>query len=444
MGRPLPGLSIEEDTKKLYNDLREELQKHPRLLAEIFPESLKKITKKELSNFGGKGDQYVYGMMHKIKKGIWTEINEEFLTNLQTYIENTYGSFGDECLEIIHNYRNGEIEPLEFIDKILESVSKISGTIELTDRQLGIILVGSERFISYVNEHFAESSRGEKVYNPEYQYSLEKLGQFKEYLTDLLGDEVDTCLQIIQNYIDRNSDLKEYSKQQYTVENPKVFSEMSDKNNFYALGMMYADGSLSKYGLISLELARDDIEVVRFMADVFGYDKDRIHTRVRMRQFGDQEIRAYRSNIIGFACKPMEQDLKKLGYLKYKSYEMGLPDIIKDTISEAKRKAERAPRWDWKDTVEGKLALSFLAGFFDGDGSYRGDLTARIFDTNKEFLDEIKEYFEIPNEPRISNRAEDSETRNRDLWVLHLSPEIFQAMCEAFDSPMGRKRPTNS
>ncbi|MBA7668195.1 hypothetical protein ES703_76304 [subsurface metagenome] len=76
-----------------------------------------------------------------------------------------------------------------------------------------------------------------------------------------------------------------------------------------------------------------------------------------------------------FGCKPMWYDLKKLGIFDFKNSEK-VPRIIKQLINKAKLKS---PFGQLISSKEGRLALNFLMGFYDGDGNYRGGMSARIF-----------------------------------------------------------------
>ena len=83
-----------------------------------------------------------------------------------------------------------------------------------------------------------------------------------------------------------------------------------------------------------------------------------------------------------FGCKPMWYDLKKLGIFNFKNSGK-VPHIVKQLINMAQLKN---PSGQLISSKEGRLALNFLMGFYDGDGNYRGGMSARILNSKKTFL----------------------------------------------------------
>ncbi len=92
----------------------------------------------------------------------------------------------------------------------------------------------------------------------------------------------------------------------------------------------------------------------------------------------------------------MWRDLESLGIFQFK-IDGELPNIIKLLNTEAKKKN---PNGKLKETKEGRLALMFLLGFYDGDGHWDGGMAAVIYNTKKKFLLQVKQYFESPNNVR--------------------------------------------
>jgi len=103
----------------------------------------------------------------------------------------------------------------------------------------------------------------------------------------------------------------------------------------------------------------------------------------------------------------------------------------------------------WWLTLPGRVALAFLLGFFDGDGYYSGVKSARIYANSKQFLEHIKDLF------NIKNRVCEDKTPGETLWVfdeiyiskgmysLALGPKLFEKMLKSYNLSMQRKRPKN-
>jgi hypothetical protein len=116
----------------------------------------------------------------------------------------------------------------------------------------------------------------------------------------------------------------------------------------------------------------------------------------------------------------MEADLENLGFSQIKSNELGLPDVIKNTIYKAKVDAVRTGV-HWTENSFGKKALCFLAGFYDGDGSYVQGYSGILYNTNKRLLDDIKSYYDIDLKVYI---AKDIPKENLGWRVILVNKDI--------------------
>ena len=96
------------------------------------------------------------------------------------------------------------------------------------------------------------------------------------------------------------------------------------------------------------------------------------------------------------------------------------------------------------------IALAFILGFYDGDGTLdkRGNqMSARIYSSNKKFLDQVKEVFEIEND--VLNNTKPGEISyifgepvvSRGYYLLTLGVKVFTGMLRSFSDSMQRKRP---
>ena len=96
-----------------------------------------------------------------------------------------------------------------------------------------------------------------------------------------------------------------------------------------------------------------------------------------------------------------------LGFQSSKAEQKYVPDYVVESVKEAK-KISKQTNLDWWLTTPGKVALAFLLGYYDGDGSYGGGRSATIVASSKQFLEHIKELFGIKNKvnPRVEAGTE--------------------------------------
>ena len=135
------------------------------------------------------------------------------------------------------------------------------------------------------------------------------------------------------------------------------------------------------------------------------------------------EIKVIFSSRVIFGCKPMWLDLVGLGIHDFKNHG-SVPHIVKDLIYQV---INENPKSRLIDTNQGRLALNFLMGFYDGDGNHRGGMAARILNSKKEFLEEIVKLYKIPNRVFITRKKKiDKKTQKivwKSLYQISLGPE---------------------
>jgi len=59
------------------------------------------------------------------------------------------------------------------------------------------------------------------------------LTEFKENLSNILGNNIEKCIKIIDRYCNENKVLKLYSQQKFEINNPNFFKEINTKEKFY-------------------------------------------------------------------------------------------------------------------------------------------------------------------------------------------------------------------
>lgn len=255
-------------------------------------------------------------------------------------------------------------------------------------------------------------------------------------------------LNIIEKYILFNPDLKDYSKQQYTITNPHFFSNILE--NFasaYWFGFFCADGWVTKERYqIGMELSIKDEDHLKKFADFIGFEQSRLYHRTRFLNYRG-EIRSYKLVSINFVCRPMSKILNGLGVFGSKDEIKGVPLIIKKAIELAKKEAQNINK-HWSDTFYGKIAHAWLLGFYDGDGHYFQGYTVEVGSASKDLLQEIKELFEIPHqvgtkiEPGDIDICFNSYLISKGYYRLTLSPTVFNRMLNSYQFSLNRKRPS--
>lgn len=275
------------------------------------------------------------------------------------------------------------------------------------------------------------------------------MNEFRDFLFEIFGSRAQKCFDLLQRYKDINTDLKDYSLQQYTITKPSYFQNIENKPHAsYWFGFLRADGSRSKrYFSISLELAKNDKDRLKQFAEEVGFPLDRITFRTKYRWYKG-ELKGYDSACLKFICKPMAQDIDNLGFQSSKAEQKFVPDYVVQALKKAK-KIEKQTDIDWWLTIHGKVALAFLLGFYDGDGTYKGVRQARIFVSSKDFLEHIKKLFKIKNKiitavaPGEDAWVFDRKFVSKGIYSLALGPKLFDRMMNSYKKSMRRKRLPN-
>jgi len=444
---------ISYNTRDLIKDLREEIQQFSEELAQMFPNRLlkkrgNKYSHSHLSQLWEMSDSYVRsGVIASAKQNSDFIIAEKALLQLQEKLEERLASKALGCFEIIRRYQSNEINTLQFVDMLEKELGRVSGEIMVTNEELSLILAGTHQFIQSILSRMTQLTH--RRYNPHYKFSKESLSEFKDFLFEMFGYRAKKCFDNLRRYEHLNPDLKEYSKQQYTIINPHYFQNIEKKRDAsYWFGFLRADGSRGGAPYtIAIELAEKDIKTLKGFAKKIGFPLDRIETRAQYRLYKGK-LKEYKSARIKFVCRPMAQDIDNLGFQSSKADQKFVPDYIVQALKEAKRISKQT-NIDWWLTLPGKVALAFLLGFYDGDGTYRGGRSARIYASSKQFLEHIKELFEIKNkvfkamEPGEETWVLDRKCVSKGFYSLALGPKLYDMMINSYKYSMKRKRPLN-
>ncbi|NVM43776.1 MAG: zinc-ribbon domain-containing protein [Candidatus Lokiarchaeota archaeon] len=437
-------------TKDLIEDLRNEIQQLSEELALIFPERLvtkhgNKYSDQTLSKIWGRNEKYVSSyVIKRTKEDPNFTIKEKDLILLKENIEKKLGMKARSCSEIIKKYQNNGLNTLQFIDILEKELGRVSGELKISDEELGMILTGTHGFIKNVFTRIMYSSH--HSYNPHYKFSKERLSEIREFLNEIFGNKAKKCIELIKKYEKLNPDLKEYSLQQYTITRPNYFHNIEKfPEKSYWFGFLSADATRAeKNGRITIKLALKDKYLLEKFAKAVGLPIDRIKFRLIYRRYKG-ELKEYKTAILRFACKPMGMDLDKLGFRSTKNELNSLPNYVVQCLSKAKKKSKQE-KIEWWQTLSGKVALGYLLGFYDGDGTYKGGKSAGIYAKNKTYLNHIKELFKIKNKiittkvPGEIGLVFDQECTLKGCYRISLGPKLFEIMMKSYDGSLKRKR----
>jgi len=426
----------EASTLEFIDDLISRLQKCPEALAKLFPQRVYRLTQKDLSQFWANNINFVRGALYRVRKlNPEYKFNDEKLDFLKEKSIDKFGAKAIGLIRIITEYNARKITIFEFLKKFNAELGRISGAIEVTKKELSILFGMEENYISSI------TSRIEKY--PDFKFSKEVLRSLEQNL-DVLRYSFRDIFKAVSRYEFLNPDLKEYSRQQYTIDNPNFFSNIFKVSPSYWFGFLTADGYTSKGYTIGMELSTKDQEQLDKFADAIGYDRDRIKPRLRFHIYKG-ELKLYEEGVLSFSCKPMWETIEGLGLYGSKSERKSVPSYVKEAIEKAKKEADNLGI-HWSETHFGKVAHAWLLGFYDGDGEYHGGYSANVGGASKELLLEIKELFEIKNEvkektkPGAQREIFGREFISKGYWILYLGPNVFKRMLSSYDKSLDRKR----
>ena len=251
--------------------------------------------------------------------------------------------------------------------------------------------------------------------------------EFKENLKIIFRNKARNSLSFIDKYIQLNPDLSEYLYEKVTIKNPHFFNYIDSEKKAYWSGFLCADVKITgkKYAyMIRLELATSDRERLIRFAGAIGFDVERIKDRKRWYYDNNGDLKLKKSSYIQFKSKSMVQDLLKNG-LSTSASNRGLPNFV----------------WNPNNS---NLALAFLLGFYDGDGSWLGGSSAEIYSSNKEILIQIKRAFQIEYPIRTTKKAVIDKLTgkiiHRAAHCLTLGADLYERMMKSYAYSMERKR----
>lgn len=411
-------------TLDLIKDLKQEIQKYPEILSQIFPIRYK-YNHKQLSLFWrrGKNINYVSKLMAKFTNDRNFSLDDNDFNLLEEQLRRRFGNRASHCFDIIKQYKESTLSFNIFIELIKLELGRISCDIEVTYGELAILLGKHEDYVYHIRKYIL--SQTNRRYNPNYKFDLESLQEFKAALRVLLKEKAKVSISFIKKYINFNPDLKEYLFERVTIKSPHYFESIETIEKGYWFGFICADALVKrKYRYtFKFELKSLDRERLVKLADLIGLDIERIKDRKRIYYDDNGKLKIKEYSYIQFKSKRMIEDLLRNGYSS-SSMGAGLPEIIK--------------------RADEDMALAFLLGFFDGDGTWYGGRSGEIYSSNKMILMDIKKKYMIKYPVRTTKEALIDELSgkiiHRAAHRLTLGAHLYEKMMKIYVYSMKRKR----
>lgn len=487
----------EYSTKDFIKDLIENLSMFPNQLKLIFPERInyrnKGLSDAKIGRFWGKAHNYLRRHNRKYNDNHFHRIPNEALEDLintfdsldsfQRAINRAIGvnkydhsiiffEIKSNCIDNIDKYIKKRIDLTQFTEMLRSELYKISGMVYITNEELSQLFGNSSSYINYILNLIKLKPNRSYDTNVDYKIDLQTLSVFYNNISVIFKENAIKCLKLIEKYIRINTDLRSFPTERCTIRNKTYFDDALYILNgdwdlinsteeelleiFYWLGFFVADVYINlKANVISFSLQIRDEKSVYRLADMVGVDHDRVYTNIHYRE-KDGVIKPFPQKVVGFGSKYMIQVLDKLDLIGFKEGKIGLPSVIKKLILDACRKTHIISNvynefetyekeiikkriednaYTLLKTIEGKLALTFLRGFYDGDGHWQGTLTTTLTNSNKKLLIDIKDFYFSPNlvRPHKSNSV-----------ILTLGSKLTDAMFQAYDKGLIRKSPNSS
>ena len=426
--------------KNFMDEIMEELNNYPKEMYVLNPGRVKRehtgCTLKDISKIWGHYDGYVSDKLRYHEETPDFILPKKNLKELKNNLKERFGNKANCCYGLIDSHSSGHVSFDTLIKNLQIEIGKFSKNVKTTLEDLALIFGYGYGMMSYIRQH------------GEYILSKERINLIKSNIKLLLGSNSNNIMKICEKYVKKNPDLPDYANQKYTITNPNLFHNIYENNEImYWLGWLCSDGWVSQVGnthyQIQLKLKREDRIIVERFANAIGYDQERIFDETNLVENDNGDITPTYSSRVIFGCKPMWHDLKNLGIFDFKNSGK-VPRIIKQLINKIKAKH---PKNQLISSIESRMTLNFLIGFYDGDGNYRGGMSARILNSKKKFLEEIIDLFDIPNEVKINAEKFIDKTTNKVVWKtkyqLHLGTDLFKQMLLSYENSLQRKRPEN-
>lgn len=182
--------------------------------------------------------------------------------------------------------------------------------------------------------------------------------------------------------------------------NENIFETIDNKHKAYWLGFLFADGGI-RGSFLKLILAQEDENQIDKFANFMGVDKS------IKKYYGPYKSNCQVQVHLYINSKKIISDLAKYGCVENKTFKIRLPKFYNE-----------------------ELDLSFLCGFYDGDGSAKLPL---LTGGKVQFLEDIAEYYNLDTKPIKDNY-------NRYTSYSLAIGKLYRKMLEIYPDSIVRKR----
>jgi len=336
--------------------------------------------------------------------------------------------------------KSGEKSTTILIDYMKMEITKIAPFNELYQGRLPSWRISRYLGLKYykVGSRYVDSISNKLKYlkkNPDYKFSQEELEVAKASLIYFFGQRARPIIETIGIY-EKSNILKTYPSQQHNVVEPHVFKTLDNPINSYWYGFLGADGSLiiryfkkgEKYSpkyRVFIELQEQDKILLQQFRDFIQLDPKASSYQIKHREREWRNIirgKVYKSKTayLSFVCRPMGEDLTEINFKSSKSERKDIPDFDIQTQGLDKQ-------------TKREIIVSWLLGYYVGDGVTG---TSRIVAANRQFLEQIKRFFNIKNnvikvakELWYLDRNGDLK-HQRSMYSLAIGARLFNEMWE--------------
>ncbi len=271
---------------------------------------------------------------------------------------------------------------------------------------------------NYITKKYHYIRKGKQGYITPKKYDQIKaiLSVYFIEISHIMSKELIESLQQYEDFLSTPFLIRSSNRSKLYHPNLKerFFEKIDTNEKAYWLGFMYADGYIIEefdnyrtYYRIGLKIKIEDEDLIdRFIRTLY-LNSDYKHRYKELQNIEGKfcEVEYFR---IHFANQVMAGDLIEHGVIPKKSKIIRLPCL---------------------NSCE--LYLSFILGYFDGDGE---EGTSRLWSGSREFLEDIKNMFDVPNEIKLR------KSNIGSAWGLSLAPKLFNAMLDSYKDSMPRKR----
>ena len=260
------------------------------------------------------------------------------------------------------------------------------------------------------------------------------------HLSDLLMDTQKGILDFIDEYENKLSP-KPSSRYQMYHHHPNFirdfFKVINTKEKAYWLGFLFADAWIARelkdsgyYYRMGFGLSTNDKAILVRFCNAVGLNLENIEDRLTGSAFSNEK---YPMSVIRWGDQEFAQHLINLG--------------IEYVYNQEKGRRVKNPKLPILRDRE--LMLAFSLGFYDGDGTlgynkFTKRIQPSLASSNKDFLLQIKNYFDIKN--KISSRVIEKYNIRKNKMVkthanaLNINVKLFEEMLKNYKNSMERKK----